>query len=597
MTNVENLYDAVIIGGGPAGLTAAIYLGRACRRVLVVEKDRLGGQITTTANVVNYPGVLAASGAELANTMAKQAANFGTEFLAAEVTELSMDSDVKTVHTSAGDIACLSVLLATGAAPKKIGFGGENDFEGRGVSYCATCDGALFAGKEVIVIGGGYQAAEEAVFLTKYAKKVTVMMRKGDFSCAASVAKAAWENPKIEVFPNTRVTRITGDTAVRAAVIEDTVTKGRETWRPENEDEPFGVFVLAGRKPATGLVRGIAQLDDDGCVIVNEKQETTCPGLFAAGDVCPKNLRQVATAVGQAAATATEMEGFIAQARRKTGLAPQEKPTVSPGEIAEMLNAAASTAAVRTEGAANSAGEKPLITPDMAEQAKATLAGMAQSLLLRVSLNDLPVSENVRRFMDEFAQLDSDGKIKVEYANQPDSSNNQANSSASTTAANSENTASGAAANSKAAPDLPEIKICFANSEWSRISFHEVPIEHEFTPFLSALSNIAGPGDTISDEARAAIARIDRPLDVKIAAGLDCPRCYKTIIPAIQATCLNGNLRLNVYDIAHFPALQRKHNIMSAPFTILNDGEVLKPGGSISTMDDLLETLRPYMSD
>ena len=197
MTNVENLYDAVIIGGGPAGLTAAIYLGRACRRVLVVEKDRLGGQIATTANVANYPGVLAASGAELANTMAKQAANFGTEFLAAEVTGLSMDSDVKTVHTSAGDIACLSVLLATGAAPRKIGFGGENDFEGRGVSYCATCDGALFAGKEVIVIGGGYQAAEEAVFLTKYAKKVTVMMRKGDFSCAASVAKAAWDNPKI----------------------------------------------------------------------------------------------------------------------------------------------------------------------------------------------------------------------------------------------------------------------------------------------------------------------------------------------------------------------------------------------------------------
>lgn len=586
MTNVENLYDAVIIGGGPAGLTAAIYLGRACRRVLVVEKDRLGGQIATTANVVNYPGVLAASGAELANTMAKQAANFGAEFLAAEVTGLSMDSDVKTVHTSAGDVICLSVLLATGAAPRKIGFGGENDFEGRGVSYCATCDGALFAGKEVIVIGGGYQAAEEAVFLTKYAKKVTVMMRKGDFSCAASVAKAAWDNPKIEVLPNTRVTRITGDTAVRAAVIEDTVTKGRETWRPENEDEPFGVFVLAGRKPATGLVRGVAQLDDDDCVIVNEKQETTCPGLFAAGDVCPKNLRQVATAVGQAAATATEMEGFIAQARRKTGLAPQAKPAASPGEITEMLNASASAAAVRTEGAANAAGEKPLITPDMTEQAKATLAGMAQPLLLRVSLNDLPVSENVRRFMDEFAQLDSDGKIKVEYADQPGSSNNQADSSAPA-----------AAASSEVAPDLPEIKICFANGEWSRISFHEVPIEHEFTPFLSALSNIAGPGDAISDEARAAIARIDRPLDVKIAAGLDCPRCYKTIIPAIQATCLNGNLRLNVYDIAHFPALQRKHNIMSAPFTILNDGEVLKPGGSISTMDDLLETLRPYMSD
>ena len=136
---------------------------------------------------------------------------------------------------------------------------------------------------DVLVIGGGYQVAEESIFLAKYAKKVTVIMRKGDFSCAKSVAEAAWKHPKIEIFPSTRVTRITGDTAIRAAVLEDTITKGRETWRPENPDESFGVFVLAGRKPATTLIKGLAECDEDGSLLVNERSETSCPGLFAAG--------------------------------------------------------------------------------------------------------------------------------------------------------------------------------------------------------------------------------------------------------------------------------------------------------------------------
>ena len=293
MTDTKNLYDAVIIGGGPAGLTAALYLGRARYRVLVLEKDRFGGQITITNEVVNYPGVLAASGEELAGTMRQQAANFGAEFKMAEVTGLEMDGDVKTVHTTKGDVQALSVLLASGASPRHVGFDGEEDYQGHGVAYCATCDGEFFTGKEVLVVGGGFAAAEESVFLTKYAKHVTILVRGDDFSCAASTAEPAKMHPKITVRYNTRIVRVSGDTGLRSAVLENTKTKERETWHPEDEGETFGIFVLSGYVPATGLVADIAEVDERGYVVTDEHNMTTCEGLFAAGDVCQKPLRQV----------------------------------------------------------------------------------------------------------------------------------------------------------------------------------------------------------------------------------------------------------------------------------------------------------------
>ena len=179
MERMENFYDVVVIGGGPAGLTAALYLARARYRVVVVEKDHFGGQITITSEVVNYPGVGRTSGTELTETMRKQAEGFGAEFLLAEVTGLELSGDVKTVRTGRGDLKCFGVLLATGAHPRMVGFQGEEQFRGRGVAYCATCDGEFFTGKDVFVVGGGFAAAEESVFLTKYARQVTILIRGG----------------------------------------------------------------------------------------------------------------------------------------------------------------------------------------------------------------------------------------------------------------------------------------------------------------------------------------------------------------------------------------------------------------------------------
>ena len=207
----DNLYDVVVVGGGPAGLTAALYLARAKYRVLVLEKEQFGGQITITHEVVNYPGLGKVSGKTLTETMRRQAEAFGAEFMLAEASDLDIESDVKTVHTNRGDYDCFGILIATGAHPRMIGFKGEEEHKGRGVAYCATCDGEFFTGKEIFVVGGGYAAAEESVFLTKFARHVTILIRGDDFTCATAVAEPAKKHDKISILTNTVVEEVAGE--------------------------------------------------------------------------------------------------------------------------------------------------------------------------------------------------------------------------------------------------------------------------------------------------------------------------------------------------------------------------------------------------
>lgn len=288
--SADKLYDVIVIGGGPAGLTAALYLARGKCRVLVLEKEQFGGQVTITHEVVNYPGIEKISGSELTERMLRQAKSFGAEFLEAEAQELILDGDVKTVRTNRGEYHCFGILLATGAHPKSVGFKGEKEHKGRGVAYCATCDGEFFTGKEVFVVGGGYAAAEESVFLTRFARHVTILIRKGDFSCAASVADKARNHEKITVLTHTVVEEVSGGQGIDYIRYRNTSTGEVTEYRAEKGDT-FGIFVFVGYAPESGLANSLAELDEQGYVVTDSAKKTSVDGLYAAGDVCIKPLR------------------------------------------------------------------------------------------------------------------------------------------------------------------------------------------------------------------------------------------------------------------------------------------------------------------
>ncbi|WP_165173279.1 FAD-dependent oxidoreductase, partial [Adlercreutzia sp. ZJ242] len=345
--DAKSMYDVVVIGGGPAGLTAALYLARARYRVVVVEKEKFGGQITITEEVVNYPGVAKTSGRALAETMRAQAESFGAEFLLAEVTKLDMAGDVKTVRTSRGELRAFGVLLATGAHPRRVGFPGEERFQGRGVAYCATCDGEFFTGKDVFVVGGGFAAAEESVFLTKYARSVTILMRGDDFTCAFAAAEPARSHPKITILRSTEVVEVGGESALSYLRYRNNKT-GEVGEHRASAGDTFGVFVLAGYKPATALLEGVAEVDAVGYAVVDAHQQTTAAGLYAAGDVCAKSLRQVVTATGEGALAATELERYVAALQEKTGIVPERPAGVAGTSAAAGAGAAAGSAAGAT---------------------------------------------------------------------------------------------------------------------------------------------------------------------------------------------------------------------------------------------------------
>ncbi len=514
---MDNLYDVIIIGGGPAGLTAALYLARAKYRVVVLEKEKFGGQITITHEVVNYPGVAKTSGAALTETMRAQAEAFGAEFMLAEVESLDMSGDVKTVKTARGELKAFGVLLATGAHPRMVGFKGESDFRGRGVAYCATCDGEFFTGKEVFVVGGGFAAAEEAVFLTKYAKHVTILVRKDDFSCAQSVADGAKNHPKITVLYNTEVEEVLGDTTLRAIRYRNNRT-GQVTEYREADGSNIGVFVFAGYAPATALVKGIAQLNEQGYVITDRSMRTDVEGLYAAGDVCVKALRQVVTAVGDGALAATELEKYAAAMQRKTGLHPalpqrEAAPAPTSQETSSLFDGA------------------------MLQQLQGVFARMATPLVLRLSLDDRPISEELKNYMEELVKLTN--KLTVEIAAD--------------------------------AADTPCVQVCRADGIWTGLAFHGVPGGHEFTSFVLGLYNAAGPGQPLDEDITREISALGRR-DLKVLVSLNCTMCPELVTAAQKIAAENGSITAQVYDVNHFPALRERYNVMSVPCLVVDDG-------------------------
>lgn len=539
---MKNLYDVIVIGGGPTGLTAALYLARAKNRVLVLEKEQFGGQIAITHEVVNYPGVEKTSGKILTDTMYKQANVFGAEFLIAEATGFDLSGQIKTVHTNRGDYQCFGVLLATGAHPRHVGFKGEEAHKGRGVAYCATCDGEFFTDKEVFVVGGGYAAAEESVFLTKFARHVTILIRDNDFTCAASVADQARNNQKITVLTNTVMEEVSGDNGVSYVRYKN--TKTGEVTEYKSPGETCGVFVFVGYAPATEALKGIIALNEQGYIVTDASQKTNVDGVYAAGDVCIKPLRQVVTATSDGALAATELEKYVASMRQKTGLHPEpraasQKTTDSAVSVQETENT----------------GE--LFTSEMRKQLDAVFARMESALLLKLSLDNSPISAELERFITTLASLSD--KLNV-YVDRQDISNG----------------------------DTPCVTVCREDGTETGLAFHGVPSGHEFTSFVLGLYNAAGPGQALDDSTRQQIAAITTPTDMQILVTLSCTMCPDLVVAAQRIAAENPQISAHVYDIRHFENLKNQYNVMSVPCLVINRDKVFFGKKNVSQLIPLL---------
>lgn len=295
----ENLYDVIIIGGGPAGMTAGLYAGRANLKVAMIERGMPGGQASITHLIENFPGVKSIGGPDLSMIMLEQAQEFGTEYITAEVEKIEdAEKKIKKVITSRGEYLTKTIILTTGAQPRLLGVPGEDELRGRGVSYCATCDGAFFRDKELVVVGGGDSAVEEGIYLTRHASKVTIIHRRDELRAQKILQDRAFKNEKIEFIWDTVVESIEGDGKVQHVRIKN--NKTGET----GEYACDGVFIYVGMEPNTGFFSELPILNEGGYIVTNAKMETAVPGIFAAGDGRDTVLRQVVTATGDGAIAA-----------------------------------------------------------------------------------------------------------------------------------------------------------------------------------------------------------------------------------------------------------------------------------------------------
>lgn len=298
-------YDVVIIGGGPAGLSAGLYSSRALLKTLIVESGAVGGQVTTTSDMENYPGSISDNAMDLANRMKEQALHFGTQIVTGRCESVKKVDSYFHIVTDKEEYKAKAVIIATGSQPRNIGCKGEQEFRGLGVSYCATCDANFFRGLHVVVVGGGDSAIDEGLYLTKFADKVTVVHRRDTLRAAKSLQKKAFANVKMEFILDSVVEEIKGDGIVNAVVLRNVRTKELTELKAD------GVFGFVGYNPSSELFKDLVEVDGKGYIVSDENMKTTVPGIFVAGDVRKKMLKQVITATADGAVAAISAEKYI----------------------------------------------------------------------------------------------------------------------------------------------------------------------------------------------------------------------------------------------------------------------------------------------
>ena len=540
---MERIYDMIVIGGGPAGLSAGIYGGRAKLDVLVIEKENKGGQISLTSEVVNYPGILEISGSEFMTQTRRQAQGFGVNFVQEEVVDMDFTQKIKTIKTNNAEYKTLSVVIATGAAPRKLGFPGEKEFTGRGVAYCATCDGEFFTGMDIFVIGAGFAAAEEAMFLTKYGKSVTIIAREPDFTCAKSIGDKVKAHPKITVKFNTELTELTGDVKPTAAKFKNNVT-GEITEYKAKVGQTFGVFVFVGYAPSSEIFKGHIEIGQGGFIPTNEDLMTNVDGIFAVGDIRPKRLRQVVTAVADGAIAATSIEKYVHDLRDELGLKKEEEKTTS----------------VATE-------QEHFLDDELRQQLVAVIDRFENPVEIVVFKDpNNEESVNIENAVKDIASI-SPKKLKFSSYNEGENKDLEAKVKITRT---------------------PTIAILDKDGNYSGLKYSSLPSGHELNSFILGLYNVAGPGQKVAAESLEKIEKINKPVNIKIGISLSCTKCPKTVQATQRIATLNKNVEMEMINIFTFQDFKNRYDIMSVPAIIVDDQHIYF---GEKTVEDMLEII------
>ena len=538
---MTKIYDVIVIGGGPAGLTSGIYGGRAKLDVLMIEKDSIGGQISLTDEVVNYPGLKKVSGKELMKAMREQAKNFGVEFVQTEVTEVHFSGDIKKIITQSGEYQAYSVIIASGLVHKKLKFIGEEEYQGKGISYCATCDGEFFAGRDIFVIGAGFAACQEALFLTRYAEKVYIIAREPEFTCARSIVDKVRANSKIEVIFNNEVVEVSGDKLARKIKVRNDVTSEIKEFSSKN-GENIGVFIFVGQEPKTKLYKGKIDLDDDGYVITDTRMRTNVDGVYAVGDIRQKYLRQLVTAVADGAVAIYDVEKYVYDEKKKNDVV----------EIKKEIPVA----------------EKPpgLFSDEVFNQIKETTDKFREDIELILVKNEdeeknkklLEISSELSKISDKikFKILDSkdellQGKVSLER--------------------------------------LPALYLLDKEGKYARIKYSTVPMEHELESFLQAMNNIVGEEEKVRESLLARISKLDKKINVKIGVSLKCTRCPQTVRATQTIVSKNKNIDLEVIDVITHKEFKTKYDIVGVPAIVVNDKNLYFGQMNLEEMIEILE--------
>lgn len=537
-------------------------MARAKHRTLILEKEKIGGQITLTNEVVNYPGVFKSTGEELTKEMAKQAVDFGAEIRMENVISLDLEGDIKKVKTTSAEYQALSVFIATGAHPRKLNFKGEKEYIGKGIAYCATCDGEFFTGKDIFVIGGGFAAAEEAMFLTRFSENVTMIVREEEMTCAETIIdKVKNHTPKIKIHYNTEIKEITGDNLPKRIEFVNNVTN--ETWEYKNDKDIFGIFIFAGYIPNTELLKQSnvdITMNNQGYIVVDNNKKTNIPGVYAIGDICEKELRQVVTAVSDGATASTNAEHYVNGLHKKykiPALFKEKENNTKKEETPKQTN--------------TNVNDGKYITEDMKGQLKNLFDSLTKKIVITGNIYDDNTSKELKTMLLEMENISKNIEIIIEEKQKQENTNNTCYIT------------------------LGE-RLQDGSIKNVGYKFYGIPGGHEFTAFVVTMYKVFGEKVELNDELITRIKSLKGRINVDIVVSLTCTKCPDLIMEFAkvlkEATNNNIDISLNIYDIAFAEEKREKYSILSVPCIIINDDIVDFGKKDASEIVTLLEKVK-----